>query len=121
MPVNPGRLRHRVDILIGVTTNTVGGPTTEWDHLTTVWAAVAQVTASGAGKYLQAGYTDITHEVTMRAGPSLPMEATLLRWGSRQLQPVGPVNEREHRDRFITIACREVNDGEKSDAGSSSV
>lgn len=120
MPVNPGRLRHRVELLMGSEVNTVGGPITEWDHIDTVWASVAQVGASGAAKYAQAGYTDVTHEVTIRAGPSLPLASTRINWGARQLQTVAPAFNADHRGRFTTVACREVNDGERKDAGSSS-
>lgn len=112
MPVNPGRLRHRITLLLGVDENTVGGPTKKWEFVTTLWASVTQVGAAGAGKYLQAGYTNVTHEVTMRAGPTLPLAATRIRWGTRELQPVAPAYAADHRGRFVTIACREVNDGE---------
>lgn len=120
MPVNPGRLRERIELLMGVEVNTVGGPTTEWDHVDTVWAQVAQVGASGAARYAQAGYSNVTHEVTMRAGPELSLAHTRIRWGQRELQPIAPVMQADHRGRFVTIACREVNDGEKQAAGSSS-
>ena len=54
MPVNPGRLRHRVEVLDGTRVNTVGGPQTTWDSLGTFWAAVVQVGADGAARYAQA-------------------------------------------------------------------
>lgn len=120
MPINPGRLRHRIDILFGVEENTVGGVITAWDHVDTVWASVVQIGADGTARYSQSGYSDVTHEVTMRAGPSLPLATTRIKWGERQLQPRRPALDPDQLGRFVTIACREVNDGEKQDAGSSS-
>lgn len=120
MPVNPGRLRHRVELLLGAVENTPGGPVTTWDVFDRRWAAITQVNASGAGKYLQAGYSDVTHEVLMRAGPSLPLGETLIRWDDRELQPIAPATTVDNRDRFVLIACREVNRGETVGADSSS-
>src|SRR5690606_18395828 len=100
--------------------NTVGGPQTTWDSLGTFWAAVVQVGADGAARYAQAGYTDVTHEVVMRAGLRLTLGLTRLRWGERELQPVAPPTFVDNRGRYARIACREVNDGE-SHAGTSSV
>ena len=120
MPVNPGRLRHRVELLLGTVTNTVGGATTTWDVIDRVWASVTQVNASGAAKYQQAGYSDITHEVILRAGPTLPFGSTRINWSGRQLQPIAPAVNVENRRRYVLIACREVNDGESQDADSSS-
>lgn len=120
MPVNPGRLRHRVEVLDGTRVNTVGGPQTTWDSLGTFWAAVVQVGADGAARYAQAGYSNVTHEVVMRAGPRLTLGLTRLRWGERELQPAAPPTFVDNRGRYARIACREVNDGE-SHAGTSSV
>jgi head-tail adaptor len=120
VPVNPGRLRHRVEVLQGTRVNTAGGPTTNWDTLGVVWAAVVQVDASGAARYSQAGYTNVTHEVTMRAGPTLTLGRTLLKWSGRQLQPITPPTAVDHSGRFVQIACREVNDGEEQPTTSSS-
>jgi len=120
VPVNPGRLRHRVEVLDGTRVNTVGGPTTNWDTLGFVWAAVVQVDASGAARYSQAGYTNVTHEVTLRAGPSVTLGKTLFRWRHRELQPIAPPTTVDNRGRYVRVACREVNDGE-SHAGTSSV
>lgn len=113
MPVNPGRLRHRVELFMGVTTNTVGGPTTEWDHFDTVWAHVTQIRASGAAKYAMAATSDVTHEIIMRADIPLSLGGTLFKWRSRTLQPAAPPRARD--DRFQVIACKEVPpDGEDS-------
>jgi head-tail adaptor len=120
VPVNPGRLRHRVEILEGHRENTPGGPVTTWDSLGAAWAAVTQVGADGAARYAQAGYTNVTHEVVMRAGPPLTLGQTLIRWGARELQPIAPPTTVDNTGRFVKVACREVNDGE-SHAGTSSV
>lgn len=112
MPVNPGRLRHRVEVLEGHRVNTPVGPETTWDTHGAVWAAVSQVGASGAARYAQAGYSNVTHEVTLRAGPSLSLAATRFRWRGRELEPVAPPTEVDNRGRWVLIACREVNDGE---------
>ncbi len=115
MPVNPGRLRERVTILRGKDENTPGGATTKWELAGTVWASVAQVGASGLGKYQQAGFTDITHEIILRASPlgdELTLGRTRFLWNGRMLQPVTPTNSNDHRGRFVSLGCREVNDGE---------
>lgn len=112
MPVNPGRLKERITVLSGAVRNTPGGAVTDWEYQTRVWAAVAQVGAAGAGKYQQAGYTDITHELTLRAGTTLTLGRTLVKWRGLTLQPATPPRAADHSGRFVTIACREVNDGE---------
>lgn len=114
MPVNPGRLRERIEIQTGTKTNTLGGPTTTWDTEGTFWAAVVQVGASGAGKYAQAGHSDVTHEVTIRAGPPLTLGKTRILWRDLTLQPAIPPDRSDHRGRFVTIACKEVPSGSES-------
>lgn len=108
--MNAGRLRHRVMIERATITHTPGGQETVWAEDRAVWAAVVQVTASGAARYEQAGYSHVTHEVVMRAGPDLPLGKTRLRWGSDILEPVAPTQDTENRGRFQTIACREITD-----------
>lgn len=108
--MNAGRLRHRVMIERATTTHTPGGQETVWVEDRAVWAAVVQVTASGVARYEQAGYSDVTHEVFMRAGPDLPLGKTRLRWDGNTLEPVAPARDTENRGRFQTIACREITD-----------
>lgn len=119
MPVNPGRLRERIEIQTGTKTNTLGGPTTTWESEGAFWAAVVQVGASGAGKYAQAGHSDVTHEITIRAGPHLTLGKTLIRWRGQTLQPVMPPRAADHRGRFVTIACKEVPSGSERSGTSS--
>lgn len=119
MPVNPGRLRERIELLAGTVTNTLGGAVTAWDTDECVWAAVVQVGASGAGKYAQAGHSDVTHEITIRAGPHLTLGKTLIRWRGQTLQPVMPPRAADHRGRFVTIACKEVPSGSERSGTSS--
>ena len=108
MPVNPGRLRERVELLTGTETNTLGGVITTWDTTGIFWAAVIQIGASGIGKYAQAGHSEVTHELTLRAGPTITLGRTLIKWRDRILQPAMPPRASDHRGRFITVACKEV-------------
>ena len=110
MPVNPGRLRERVELLEATTMNTPGGPITNWDSLGSLWAAVIQVGADGRAKYSMSGTTEVTHEVMLRVGPALTLGGTLFRWRGKTLQPVEPPAYADHRERFVTIACKEVVD-----------
>lgn len=110
MPVNPGRLRERIEVLEGTIVNSLGGATTEWDTLGMRWAAVVQVAASGAAKYEMAGTSDVTHEITLRADPTLRLSLgrTLIQWRGVTLQPAAPPFAADHRGRFVTIPCKEV-------------
>jgi len=110
--VNPGRLRERVEVLESHRVNTPTGLETDWDTHGTYWAAVAQVGASGLARYAQAGYTNVTHEVVMRAGPPITLAATRFRWRGHELEPVAPPTTVDNQGRFVKVICREVNRGE---------
>lgn len=112
MPVNPGRLRQRITIQTVERVVTPGGYEDTWTDQQRVWANVAQPSPSGAARYAQAGYTNVTHEVTLRAGPSLSLGGTRFTVGARTLEPVAPPRDSDQAGRFVTIACRELNDGE---------
>ena len=108
--MNPGRLRQRVTIQQGSRANALGGPTTTWSDQETVWAQVAQVSASGAARYAQAGYTNVTHEVTIRGPKALTLALTRFTWGDRTLTPVAPPRDASNMGALITIAVREETD-----------
>lgn len=107
MPVNPGRLRHRITIQQATQTVTAGGVTTKWDDDATVWAAVSQVTADGRAKFAMTGHSDVTHEVILRTGPTLTLGSTRIIWRDSTLEPVTPAVDPENRGRFLKLACRE--------------
>lgn len=110
MPINPGRLRHRITIQAAERVITPGGWEDQWIDKATVWAAVTTISVSGAARYTQAGFSTVTHEVLLRAGPHLDLSNTRIKWGSMFLQPVAPPRDTENRGRLITIACEEVAD-----------
>ena len=105
MGVNPGQLRRRITVLHGATTNTPAGTDTVWTVVDTLWAGVTQVSATGAARYQQAGYSEVTHEVLLRAGPTFTLGGTLFRSGGLTLQPAAPPTAKGH---LITIPCRSI-------------
>lgn len=105
MGVNPGRLKNRVTVLHGAPTNTPAGTDTVWTVVNTLWAGVTQVSASGTARYQQAGYSEVTHEVLLRAGPTFTLGTTLFRHADLTLQPAAPPITKGH---LITIPCRVI-------------
>lgn len=110
MPINPGRLRHRVTIQAAERVITPGGWEDAWVDVDTVWAAVTTISVSGAAQYAQAGFSTVTHEILLRSGPELTLSGTRIKWGDRFLQPVAPPRDTENRGRTVTIACQVVAD-----------
>lgn len=110
MPVNPGRLRHRITIQAVQRVITPGGYEDQWTDVQTVWASVTVLNATGVGRYAMAGFTSVTHEILLRAGPDLSLTGTRIKWGDTLLQPVRPPSDAEARGRTVTIAAQEVPD-----------
>lgn len=110
MPVNPGRLRHRITIQAVQRVITPGGYEDQWTDVQTVWASVTVLNATGIGRYAMAGFTNVTHEILLRAGPDLSLTETRIKWGDQFLQPVAPPRDTENRGRMVTIAAQEVSD-----------
>lgn len=110
MPINPGRLRHRITIQAAERVITPGGWEDTWVDIGTVWAAVTAISVSGAARYAQAGFSQVTHEILLRSGPELSLSGTRIKWGDQFLQPVAPPRDTENRGRMVTIAAQEVSD-----------
>lgn len=112
MPVNPGRLRNRITIQSITRVQTPGGWTEAWADSTNVWANLSQPSPSGTARYAQAGYSLVTHEVTLRAGPSIQLGKSRFKLGDRTFEPTAPVRDADQTGRFILVPCRELNNGE---------
>lgn len=117
MPVNPGRLRERVQIQAVKRVIVAGGYADTWEDSEQVWANIAQPTPSGAARYAQAGYSLVTHEVTLRAGPVVQLGKTRFTLGTRVFQVLAPPRDSDQTGRFITVACRELNPSEAQPSG----
>ena len=110
MPVNPGRLRDRLTLQDRTVIDTPGGTEDVWTTVSASWARVVQVGALGASRYQQAGYTNVTHEVVMRADATVTLAGSRFLWGARVLEVLAPPHDAAQTGRFMTIACREVTD-----------
>lgn len=110
MPVNPGRLRHRVTIQHAARTNTPGGATHSWEDVASVWAAVVQVNETGAARYSQAGFGRVTHEVTLRGPRTITLGRHRFLWRDRVLQVAAPATSVDNEGRFLRIPVLEVTD-----------
>lgn len=109
--MNPGDLRHRVEIQVntpGVDAN--GGEVASWATSTTVWASVQTLTG---GKLEIARQIDAqaSVEVKMRycgSGGSANVQVftNRLLFGTRILEPILVVNENE-RNIMLQVLCKE--------------
>lgn len=111
MPVNPGRLKHRVTIQEAARTNTPGGVIHAWSDVASVWAAVVQVNETGAARYSQAGFGRVTHEVTLRGPRTLTVGRHRFVWRDRVLQVTAPPTSVDNEGRFLRVPTLEVSDG----------
>lgn len=104
MELDPGQLRHRVQIQAATETNTAGEVSEAWRTVARWWAKIEQ----GAGReFFRAKQVnaDMTHLVTMRRYPNLTPRHRLL-WGTRTLH-IDAIAEDETAS-WQTVQCREV-------------
>jgi SPP1 family predicted phage head-tail adaptor len=113
--MQPGRLNHRLVLQSRSTTlDSVGGQSTTWTPVATVWAAIQPL----SGRDLiaaQASQSEISHRITLRYQALFadPKAVAALRavYGSRIFDIHAAMNQDENNHTLVLMASEGMNDG----------
>lgn len=106
--MNPGALRHRIDIQsVSLAADTIGGSVETWATITggAVWARVKPLEGRESSQADQTMRL-VTHSVTIRY-LSTVTTAMRVKFGARIMRIVGIVNQDE-RNEWSKLMCEEV-------------
>lgn len=112
MPINAGKLRHRVTIQAPTHTqdSTTGETAVTWADVATVWAAVEPLSVK---EYLQsqADQSEVSARVTIRHRAGLTADMRIVHRG-QNYNPAGFLEDKDSGLEYITIPVKVgVNDG----------
>lgn len=107
MPIEAGKLRHRVKIQSPTQTQdqTTGEITVSWADVATVWAAVEALSVK---EYLQsqANQSEVSARITIRHRDGLTADMRIVHRG-KNYNPAGFLEDKASGLEYITIPCSE--------------